>query len=148
MQEFLLWPSRLRIQLVSMKMQIWSLASLRGLSIWCCPELRMWLGSGMAVAVVSAGSSSTDSTPSLGTSICHWCGPKKAKTNKQSCHLIILHVVMLFQRPPPLRGLPKSHLFPTVRVWWMGARVVSTFLGKQTQSSRNWLIKFIPASFG
>ena len=33
----------------------------------------------VAVAVVLAGSCSSDSTPSLGTSICHGCGPKKRK---------------------------------------------------------------------
>ena len=40
----------------------------------------MWLESGVAVAV--AGSCSTDSTPSLGTSICHGFGPKK--TDRQT----------------------------------------------------------------
>ena len=36
--------------------------------------------SSSSAAVVSAGSCSSDSTPSLGTSICHRYGPKKAKT--------------------------------------------------------------------
>jgi len=31
---------------------------------------------------VKAGSYSSDSTPSLGTSICHRCGPKKTKDKK------------------------------------------------------------------
>ena len=44
----------------------------------------MWLGSGVAVAVVQAGSYSSDETPSLGTSICCQCGPKKQQTNKQT----------------------------------------------------------------
>ena len=40
--------------------------------IWCCCGcgIDRWLHS--------------DSTPSLGTSICHGCGPKKTKTNKQT----------------------------------------------------------------
>ena len=38
---------------------------------------KTWLPSLMAVAVVWAGSCSSDSTPSLGTSTC--CGPKKRK---------------------------------------------------------------------
>ena len=38
---------------------------------------QMWLGSYVAVAV--AGSYSSDMTPSLGTSICCKCGPKKKK---------------------------------------------------------------------
>ena len=34
------------------------------------------------MAVVQAGSYSFDSIPSLGTSICHGCGPKKTKKKK------------------------------------------------------------------
>ena len=59
------------------------------LRIWHCRELwcrlQMWLGSGVAVAMVWAGSCSSDSTPSLGTSICHWCSPKK-KGKKKKIH--------------------------------------------------------------
>ena len=43
----------------------------------------MRLGSGLAVAVVQAGGYSSDSTPSLGTSICCKCGPKKIKKKKK-----------------------------------------------------------------
>ena len=43
----------------------------------------MWLRSGTAVAVVEAGSCSCDSTPSLGTSICHIGNPKKKKKKKK-----------------------------------------------------------------
>ena len=43
----------------------------------------MWLTSGIAVAVVSVGSYSSDSTPSLGTSICHRGGSKKKKKEKK-----------------------------------------------------------------
>ena len=46
--EFPLWLSRLRTQLTSMSMWVWSLASLSGLKIQCCHKLwhrsRMWLG--------------------------------------------------------------------------------------------------------
>ena len=38
----------------------------------------------MAVAVVQASSCSSDSTPSLGTSMCHRCGPEKTKKKKKS----------------------------------------------------------------
>ena len=72
-----------RIRLVSTRMRIPSLTSLSGLRIWhCCGlwcMLQTWLGSCVAVAVVWAGSCSSDSTPSLGTSICRGCGPKKKK---------------------------------------------------------------------
>ena len=60
-----------------MRIQVLSLALLSGLGIWCCRELwcgsQMWLGSGVAVAVVWAGSCRSDSTLSLGNSMC----PKK-----------------------------------------------------------------------
>ena len=53
--EFPLWLSGLRTQLVSMRMQVPSLASLSGLRIWHCRELwcrlQMWLLSLVAVAV-------------------------------------------------------------------------------------------------
>ena len=37
----------------------------------------MWFGSGIAVVVMQAGSHSSNLTHSLGTSMCHRCGPKK-----------------------------------------------------------------------
>ena len=46
-------------------------------SLWC--RLQTQLGSGVAVAVVQAGSRSSDSPPSLGISISGRCGPKKPK---------------------------------------------------------------------
>ena len=65
-----------------------SIPGLSGLRIQCCPELpcrsQLQLGSGIAVAVAYASSCSTYSAPSLGTSICCGCGPKKDKTNKQT----------------------------------------------------------------
>ena len=73
-------------QLVSMRMRVRSLISLRGSRILHCPELwcrsQMWLGSHIALAVASAGGYSSNSAPSLGTSICHGCGPKKTHTKK------------------------------------------------------------------
>ena len=53
------------------------------------PRLAQWvedpaLQTRVAVAVVQAGSSSSDSTPSLGTSICCRCSPKKEKGEKMS----------------------------------------------------------------
>ena len=38
-KELPLWPRRLRTQLVSMRMRVWSLALLSGLRIWLCREL-------------------------------------------------------------------------------------------------------------
>ena len=67
-------------------MQVRSLAMLSRSKIQGCCELwcrlKMRLGSGVAVAVVQAGSCSSNSTPSLGTSICRRLGPKKKKAKK------------------------------------------------------------------
>ena len=43
----------------------------------------MRLGSGVAVAVVHASSYSSNYNPSLGTSICHGCSPKKKQRKKK-----------------------------------------------------------------
>ena len=62
-----------------MRIRVRSLASLSRLGIWHCRELwyrsQMQLGSRVAVAV--AGSYSSNSTPSLGTSICRGSDPRK-----------------------------------------------------------------------
>ena len=69
------------------EVQVWSLASLSGLRIWHCHELwcrsKTQLGSQVAVAVVQASGHSSDSTPSLGTSIYCGCGPRKDKKKKK-----------------------------------------------------------------
>ena len=69
-----------------MRMQVRSLALVSGLRIQRCCELwcslDMQLGFGVAVAVVYTSSCSSDWTPSLGTSICFRCGPKKRKIKK------------------------------------------------------------------
>ena len=46
-------------------------------------RLHIWLRSGVAVAMAVAGRCSSDSSPSLGTSICHRFGPKKQKKKKK-----------------------------------------------------------------
>ena len=75
--------------LVYMRMQVWSLAFLRGLRVQHCCELwcrsQTWLRTrvAVAVAVAQAGSCSSNSTPSLGNSIDHTCGPKKQKKKKK-----------------------------------------------------------------
>ena len=86
-EEFPLSLNRLRTQLASMKMQVQFLASLSGLRIQHCQKLwcrsQMRLRSGIAVAVVEAGSCSSNSTPSLGTFICYRCSTKKKKKKKK-----------------------------------------------------------------
>ena len=68
-----------------------SLASPIGLRVWrfcgqwCRSQMR--IRPGIAVAVAVAGGYSSDSTPSLGTSMCHQCSSKKTKNktkNKQT----------------------------------------------------------------
>ena len=70
-----------------MRFQVQSLVLLSGLRIWRCHELwyrsQMWLGSGIAVAVAYDSSHSSNSTSTLGSSICHRYSPKKQKTNKK-----------------------------------------------------------------
>ena len=54
-------------------------------------SLKMWLGSGIAVAVaVQAGSYSSNSTPNLGNPICHKCDLKKVKNKKNTIYNNIL----------------------------------------------------------
>ena len=71
-----------------MRTQDWSLALFSGLRIQKLPELwcrlQTQLGSHIAVTVAEAGSYSSDSTPSLGTSICHKCGQKDDDNNNNS----------------------------------------------------------------
>ena len=106
-QEFPLWFSGLRTQPVSMRMQVRSLASLSGLRIRHCRELwcrsQRRLRSHVAVAVVQAGSCSSNLSPSLGTSICHEYGPKKTKKRvalvsgvQQSESVIHINISILF----------------------------------------------------
>ena len=69
------------------QMVVPSLFLLSGLRIQCRHELwwrsQTQLTSCFAVAVIQAGSYSSDLTPSLGTSIFCGCGPKKQKKKKQ-----------------------------------------------------------------
>ena len=114
MLELLLWLRRLWTWLVCMRLWVWSLALLSGLRIRHCRELwcrtQMWLRSGVAVAVALAGSCSSDSTSSLGTSICHTCSYKK-KTNPrgtcrsgQSCFLPLQSPAQLAMAGSPRWG--------------------------------------------
>ena len=69
--------------------------------LWC--RSQTWLGSSIAVAVVQAGSYSSDSTPSLGTSICHQCGSRDTK-------LILLYypVTLPTELGPAIRKAARS----------------------------------------
>ena len=75
-------------RLASMRTQVQSLAQLSGLRIRHWHELgyrlQTRLRSLVAVAVVQAGSCSSNQIPSLGTSICRECGPKRQKDKKKS----------------------------------------------------------------
>ena len=80
-----------RIRLGTVRLWVRSLASLSGLRIWHCRELwrrsQMRLGSCVAVAVVWTSNCNSNSTSSLGTSICLECGPKSKK--KKRCLVML-----------------------------------------------------------
>ena len=75
--------------LVPMRMLVPSLGLLSGLKTWCCHELwcrlQMWLGSLGAVAVLQAGSCSSNLTPSMRASTCCGCSPKKRGGGETDC---------------------------------------------------------------
>ena len=50
--------------------------------------MQTWLRSRIAVAVVQAGGYNSDSTPTLGTSICCGCGPKKTHTHTKKNQVV------------------------------------------------------------
>ena len=76
------------ICLVSVRIQVRSLAFLSGLKIWCGHELwcrwLLQLRSGIAVAVEYASGYSSDLTPNLGNSNAADGGPKKTKKKKKT----------------------------------------------------------------
>ena len=84
-REFPSWRSGQRIRLGTMRLRVRSLPLLSGLTIRRCRELwcrlQTRLGSGVAVALAKAGGYSSDSTPSLGTSICRGSGPRNSNNN-------------------------------------------------------------------
>ena len=91
--------------------------SIPGLRIWCCHELwckpQTRLGSGVAVALAYAGSYSSDLTPSLGTSLCSGCSPKKAikekkKKRKKACIYPDSYLQTYFSLPNYLPISPKG----------------------------------------
>ena len=59
----------------------------------------MQLRSGVAVAVAQAGRYSSNSTPSLGTSICCGCGPKKKKAKMMT---MVETLLVLTRMTPPV----------------------------------------------
>ena len=83
-----------QILLVTMRLWVWSLALLSAMScgVGCRPGSGLWLW--------RIGSCSSDLTPSLGTSICCGCSPKKRGKKKKKKkkkewgedHVICLHV--------------------------------------------------------
>ena len=74
----------------------------------------MGLGSRVAVAVVQASSCSSDSTPSLGTSICHKFVHNMEKKKELIQEFIVLMKESLHgvQRPCSLGTLRKAHRMP------------------------------------
>ena len=61
-------------------------------------RLQTWLGSCIAVAVVEASSCGYDWTPSVVTSICPRCGPKKQKQKQKNNSYRLLSLYYLADR--------------------------------------------------
>ena len=75
------------------------------------------LGSGVAVAVAEAGSYRSDSSPSLGTSICLRCGPKKnKKINKNKINEGCLSTIL--NEVDPKKNVNLNKHFRSRRYWW------------------------------
>ena len=83
----LVMVQRKQIQLGTMRSRVRFLASLTGLGIQCCRELwcrsQSQLGSGVALAVVQAGSCSSDQTPGLEPPYAVSAALKKDKKTKK-----------------------------------------------------------------
>ena len=109
------------IQLGTRRLWVQSLAWLSGLKIRRCGELwcrsQMPLGSCVAMAVVSAGSCSSNSPPSLGTSICLGWGPKETKKKKRrrtGCYICPLSRSIPPRLLPFCETSPYQLLFPLI----------------------------------
>ena len=75
----------------------------------------------MAVAVAVADSCSSDLIPSLGTSICHECGPKKRKKKRKEKKKIYAHYYMYVY----LNSLKGKVLGVPIVAQWKGTQLVS-----------------------
>ena len=95
-KEFLLWLSRLWTQLVSMRTWVRSLAWLNRLRIQHC-HCGQRCGLGLVLWLWHRPAATADLTPSLGTSICHGCSPKKTKKKKRKSVIVYTqHTGILF----------------------------------------------------
>ena len=94
MLEFLLWLSSNNPNQYPCGCGFDPLALLSGLRIWHCSDIwcrsQTWLGSSIAVAVVQVHSCSSYLIPSLETSICPMCGPKKQNKKRTINAIVIL----------------------------------------------------------
>ena len=105
------------------EIRVRSPALLSGLRIWCCLELhcrsKTQLGSG--VPVVQAGSYSSDLAPSLETSICRRCGPKKRVKRKERLNKEIKDTrgvpIVAQQLTNPTRNHEVSGSIPGLAQW-------------------------------
>ena len=113
-----------------MRTQVRSLASLSGLRVQCCCELwcrsKTWLRSGIAVAVVKASSCCSNSTPSLGTSICLVCSPKKPKK------VLLIHKKRSLGKAPRQCPCPQPRAAQQQHHWHLGC--VSLCCGRRPVS--------------
>ena len=97
--------------------------------VWRCPELwcrsQPQLRSGIAMAVAQAGSYSSDSAPSLGTSICRGCGTKK-RPKKKKTHVFKYSVCSMHF--PLVVIIPCKWVCLTVLSWYCSTPAPLTWL--------------------
>ena len=77
-----------------------------------CRQLGSRIAVAVAVAMVQASSCSSNSTPSLGTSVCHRCGPKKEKGGKKV--ELFNHLDVLFYTFKLECSLVDGNIFPAI----------------------------------
>ena len=142
-----------RVWLVSMRMQVRSLASLSRSGIWRCCDLwcRSQIQLGLDPALLWLQRRQAwfigrhDSTPSLGTSICHRCGPKKQKKQEREKENIVVAPALASGNP----GSPHSgslrhfkcicYRGPTwwISFWWL-FKMLHLALWCINYESRSW----------
>ena len=136
-----------------MRTQVWSLASLKGLSIWHCFKLQgrsqMQFRSGVVRAVMQA---CIDLTASVGTSICRRCSPTKKKKDPHTLGHVtaLLEPFMISHLTQNRSWRPRSvsitqasvtwqPLFPSLSPHLLCSSVTNTTAHGNTGSLTHWV---------
>ena len=105
-----------QIWLAPMRMRVRSLVLLSGLGIQHCRGLQPPLRSCVDVAVMQAGSCSSNSTSSLGISICLECGPKKTTKQNNERDYYFKYILIIYWEPGTILDIRSTTVtkIPTV----------------------------------